>query len=88
MYLLKQIVEYQGRYGRVLYHDTITHNVHVLFRVNDNTWKLEKCDDLFCKPAQIFLWSVESAFCIKYSQKTRTPQFEAMRVDDDCIMDL
>ena len=87
MYKCNQIVEVEGVYGRVIYHDPVTHIVHVLLRTNFNTWKIQKCDDLHCKPVQVFLWTIESAFCTKYSHRTRTPQFEAMRVDQDCIMD-
>jgi hypothetical protein len=89
MYQSNQIVEYYGRYGRVMYYDRLKHNVHVLFRVNDTTWKIEKCDEIFCRPAQVFLWTIESAFHTKYFRKTRTPQFRPVRVvDDDYIMEL
>jgi hypothetical protein len=88
MYHPNQIVEYNGIYGRVIFHDSITYNVHVMFRTNDNTWKIEKCDQFFCKPAHVFLWTVESAFCTKYLRKTRTPQFQAVRVEEDVVMEI
>ena len=88
MYKCNQIIQHDGEYGRVIYHDPITHVVHVLFKMNTNAWKIQKCDDLHCKPAQIFLWTIASAFCTKYSRQTRTPQFEAMRVDEDFVMEL
>lgn len=89
MYQPNQIVEFNGRYGRVMFHDPITYNVHVMFRVNDNTWKIEKCDQFFCKPAQVFLWSIERAFSTKYLRKTRTPQLKPVRVtDEDYIMEI
>lgn len=89
MYQPNQIVEYYGRYGRVMFHDRTKHNVHVLFRVNDNTWKVEKCNDFFCKPAQVFLWTIESAFHTRYFRNTRTPQFRPARVVvEDFVMEL
>ena len=87
MYLPNQIVEYDGKYGRVMFHDPITHNVHVLFRMNTNTWKIEKCDGFHCKSAQVFLWSMASAFATKHVRKT--PYLEPLSPDmDDCIMEL
>lgn len=88
MYSPSQIVEYSGRYGRVMYHDTKKHILHVMFRVNENTWKIEKYDELYCKPAQVFLWTIENAFKTKYLRRTRTPQFEPVRVSHDYIMEL
>lgn len=74
MYKLNDIVEYDGVLGRVFSYDKITHSVHVLFRVNDHTWKVEKCDEFFCKHIQKYMWSVDTAFCIKYQKMHRTPQ--------------
>lgn len=88
MYSYSQIVEYNGRFGRVIYHDSRTHLVHVMFRINNNTWKIERYDELHCKPAQVFLWTIENAFNTKYLRKTRTPQFEPIRVSYDYIMEL
>lgn len=86
MFLANQIVEYCGNYGRVIYHDPVTYNVHVLLRINPNTWKIEKCDQLFCKPVEMFLWSVDNVFRIKYLPKTRTPQLKPVRVEEDYVM--
>lgn len=88
MYMPNQIVEYNGLYGRVMYHDPTTHTVHVLFRIESNTWKVEKCDQYFCKPAQVYLWTVESAFCVKYTRKTRTPVLTCMDIVHDYIMEI
>lgn len=88
MYSNGQTVEYSGRYGRVMYHDSKTHIVHVLFKMNNNTWKIEKHDETMCKPAYVFLWTIENAFNTKYLRRTRTPRFEPMRVPDDYIMKL
>ena len=88
MYKPDQTVEVDGRFGRVLYHDPVTHFVHVLFKTNTNAWKLEKCDDLHCKPAQIFLWSTENVFCVKHQRRYRTPTLVPVKADDDCVMEL
>lgn len=91
MYQVNQIVEYNGMYGRVMCHDTIKHNVHVLFRLNNYTWKIAACDDLLCNTAQVFLWTIESAFGIRRPRTNRTPQFlptEVVDLDDDCIMEI
>ena len=82
MYQNNQIVEYEGRYGRVIFNDPITRNVHVMFRLNNNTWKIEKCGQIYCKPAELFLWTIQSAFCTKHLLKT--PQIGGidMEIDD------
>lgn len=79
MFKVNQIIEYYGNHGRVMYHDSITHNVHVLFRLNDNTWQIKLCDDLHCKPAQVYLWTIESAFDIRRPRLNRTPQFRPVK---------
>jgi len=88
MYQPNQIVECDEKYGRVIYHDQKTHDVHVMFRTSTNTWKIEKCNELFCKPAQVFLWTIESAFSSKYLRTTRTPQFESVQVNQDHILEI
>jgi hypothetical protein len=88
MYLPNQIVEYNGRCGRVIYYDAIKHNVHVLFRTNPNTWKIEKCDVIFCKHIQTFLWGIEVAFCIRNRMRPQTPYLAAVRTNTDYIMEL
>jgi hypothetical protein len=89
MYQPNQIIEYYGRYGRVMYYNSLKHSVHVLFRVNDNTWKVETCDEIFCNPAEVYLWTTEVAFRTKHFRKSRTPQFGPIRVvQDDYIIEL
>ena len=82
MYVRNDIVEYNGKYGRVMYYDPVTHNVHVTFKTGNNTWKIEKCDMFFCKPAQVFLWTIESVFGVKH-MKLKTPLLVPMEIDDD-----
>lgn len=91
MFLVNQIVECDGNYGRVMAHDVVTHTVHVLLRLNNNTWRIKKIDDLHCYPAQVFLWTIENAFGIRRPRVNRTPQImpiEVMILDDDCVMEL
>ena len=88
MYLANQIVEYHGRHGRVIYHDRLSHTVHVLFRVNTYTWKIEKCDEFLCRLTQMFLWGIESAFSIRHRMRIRTPQLAPMNADTDYFMEL
>lgn len=88
MYSRGQIIECYGKYGRVMYHDTRTHFVHILFKINEYTWKIEKHDELFCRPGHVFLWTIETAFKTKFISGTRTPQFRPVRVSDDYIMEL
>lgn len=91
MYIPNQIVEVEGTYGRVMYHDLRTQYVHVMFRMNNNTWKIQKCDSLFCKPAQVFLWTIHSAFSSRYPRQLRTPQFHPLEmtdIEDDYIMEV
>lgn len=88
MYSHGQLVELFGRYGRVIYHDTRTHLVHILFKINDYTWKIEKHDESFCTIGEAFLWTIETAFKTKFINRTRTPQFGAVRVSEDHIMTL
>lgn len=82
MYRVNQIVEYNGMYGRVMCHDALKHNVHVLFRLNNYTWKITACDDFHCTPAQVFLWTMESAFRIRRPRLNGTPQFLPIEVMD------
>lgn len=87
MYKANDIVEYNGRLGRVFGYDKITHSVHVLFRENDYTWKVERCDEFFCKHIQTYMWGIENALRIKYQKASRTPKLEPLTVDDgDYIM--
>jgi hypothetical protein len=81
MYQPNQIVEYNGTHGRVIFHDPITYNVHVMFRLNTNTWKIERCDEIFCKPAQVFLWTIHSAFFTRHVVKT--PQIGGFDMEID-----
>ncbi len=82
MFQRSDIVEYNGRYGRVMYYDPVTHNVHVMFKIKNNTWRIEKCDVFFCKHAQVFLWTIESVFGVKH-MKLKTPLLVPMEIDDD-----
>lgn len=82
MYSPNQIVEVDGMIGRVIYHNITTQHVHVMFRMNNNTWKIQKCDVFFCKPAQVFLWTIHSAFSSRYPNQLRTPQFHPTDVRD------
>ena len=86
MYRPNEIVEYEGQHGRVIYHDLLTHTIHVLFRVNNNTWKVEKCDPFQCKPAQVFLWTIESAVCSRYLRRQRTPELQSLKQYTDHVM--
>jgi hypothetical protein len=89
MYLPNQIVEYKGQPGRVLYVDPIQQYIHVLIRTNQNTWKIEKCDSLFCKPIHAFLWTIESAFCIRRQRTTQTPHLAPLEIQEiDHVMEL
>ena len=83
MFKVNDIVENNGRYGRVMHYDPVTHYVHVMFKTNINTWKIEKCDVFFCKPAQVFLWTTESVFGVKYTRKLKTPNLVPMEIDDE-----
>lgn len=88
MYKANDIVEYEGNLGRVFSYDKITHSVHVLFRVNDHTWKVEKCDEFFCKHVQTYMWGIEYAFRIRYQKANRTPVLKPVNADEDCVMDI
>jgi hypothetical protein len=58
-----------------------------MFKVNDNTWKVKKCEPFFCKPAQVFLWTVESAFCTRHLPKQHhTPGFKPLKKEIDHFM--
>ncbi len=87
MYKLNDIVEYEGVLGRVFSYDKITHSVYVLFRLNDHTWKVEKCDEFFCKHVQKYMWGVETALCIKYQRLQRTPNLVPLNSDLE-LMDI
>lgn len=83
MYKPNDLIEYnESKLGRVLYHDTLTHVIHVMFRENDFTWKVEKCDEFFCKPSYVYCWGLETAFCVKYQRSHRTPNLVPMRATD------
>ncbi len=69
--------------GRVMYHDVVTHTVHVLVKTNENTWKVEKWDQYFCYPHDEYVWPIETPFVIKYHRLQRTPVLQPMDVDDD-----
>lgn len=86
MYKFNDIVECNERYGRVMYYDPMTYTVHVLFKTNDNTWKIEKCDRFFCNPAQVFLWTLESVFHMQRQMRVQTPDFAPMAIEDDFVM--
>jgi hypothetical protein len=91
MYIPNQIVDVDGMVGRVIYHDPMTQHVHVMFRLNNNTWKIQKCDVFFCKPAQVFLWTIHSAFSSRYPKQMRTPQFRSVErrtISEDYTMEV
>ena len=70
--------------GRVIYHDTYSHVVHVIVRVNTFTWKIEKWDPFHCYPCLTYLWPLETPFCIRYQKMHRTPDLRPidMEIDD------
>lgn len=86
MYKCNDIVECDGRYGRVVYFDPTTYTVHVLIKLNEYTWKLEKVQPYMCNPAQVFLWTIESAFRTWYRRNNKTPELVPMVIDDDHFM--
>lgn len=88
MYLPNQIVEFSGKYGRVMYYDHRAHIVHVLFKLDSCTWKVEKCDEAFCKVAQVFLWGIETPFCIRHRMRVYTPRLVPTRTNTDHIMQI
>lgn len=91
MYIPNQIVDVDGMVGRVMYHDPMTQSVHVMFRTSQYSWKIQKCDVFFCKPAQVFLWTIQSAFSSRYPRQMRTPQFHAVEmsdIEDDYVMEV
>jgi hypothetical protein len=91
MYIPNQIVDVDGMVGRVMYHDPLKKCVHVMFRTNQYSWKIQKCDSFSCRPAQAFLWTIHSAFSSRYPRQMRTPQFhpvEMSDIEDDYVMDV
>jgi hypothetical protein len=88
MYKYNEIVECNGVYGRVIYHDPIKHVVHVLIRTNVNTWNIKKYDEFVCRPAQVFMWTIASAFCTKNIMKTPQLLPEYSSVDTDYTMEI
>ncbi len=88
MYQPNQIVEVKGVHGRVIFHDPLTYTVHVLIKTGINSWKIEKVDHFFCKPAHVFLWTTESAFCTKHARKTPRLIPEYSGDDTDYIMEI
>jgi hypothetical protein len=78
MFKANEIIHYDGKVGRVLYHDPIFSNVYVLCRVNENTWKQEKWYSISCQKYSGILWDMHIPFCIKY-----THWHNRMEIDDD-----
>jgi hypothetical protein len=74
---------YEGIVGRVFYHDTYSHVVHVLVRVNTFTWKVEKWDAFDCYDAPVYLWPIETPFCIRYQKIHRTPDLKPLNMEID-----
>jgi len=69
--------------GRVMYHDVVTHTVHVLVKINEHTWKIEKWDQFFCYPYDQYVWPIDTPFVIKYHRLQRTPILQPMDIEDD-----
>lgn len=76
MFNPNDIVECNDGVGRVIFHDKLTHLVHIMFQINKYTWQIQKCDEIYCRLAYVFLWSTESAFRCKYQTKQYTPILE------------
>jgi hypothetical protein len=82
MYNANDIVSMDGKIGRVLYYDALTHDLHVLNRVSENCWREEKWDSMFCRIAYVHLWDTNYAFNVKPTRYMKSPRMVPMDVDD------
>jgi hypothetical protein len=58
----------------------------VIIKTNEITWAIRQYELFECKPAQVFLWTIESAFRTWYRKNNKTPELVPMMIDDDHIM--
>ena len=86
MYEPNEIVEMEGKLGRVLNYNALTHDLHVLNRVGENCWREEKWDPMFCRKAYVHLWDLNFAFSVKPTRYTKSPRMDAMDVDEGHVL--
>ncbi len=82
MYKVNDIVSMDGKIGRVLYYDALTHDLHVLNRVSENGWREEKWDPMFCRKAYAVIWDIGHAFNLKPTKYVKSPYLFPMDIDD------
>jgi len=81
MYQLNDSVQCEGFIGRVF---KVGNNgtIHVLIRINENTWKVEKWYTIACRPYMGYMWTIQNAFNIRRNVKNPTPELIPMDIDD------
>lgn len=81
MYKLNDSIEKDGVVGRIIAIEKIS-TLHVLVRVNDHTWKVEKWYSRMCQPYMNFLWTIETVFRIPERRYIKTPKLHAKDADE------
>ncbi len=86
MYKSDDIVSMEGKVGRVLFYNALTHDLHVLNRVSENCWREEKWDPMFCRIAYVVMWDLAHAFNVKPTKYMKSPCLVPMDVDDGHVL--
>jgi hypothetical protein len=81
MFKLNDSVQMDGTIGRIIAIGR-TSTLHVLVRVNDHTWKVEKWYSLMCQPYMSYMWTIENAFRIPERRYVKTPKLNAREADE------
>lgn len=82
MFKLNDPVQMNGIIGRVFAIDKLN-TLHVLVRVNEYTWKVEKWYSMMCQPYMNYMWTVQSAFKTQHHTRfVKTPEFQSMKNDN------
>lgn len=86
MFEPNDMIQCEGKIGRVLFYNALTHDLHVLNRVSENGWREERWDPMFCRKAYIHMWDIDYAFNVKPTKYMKSPRLVPMDIDDGHVL--
>lgn len=81
MYQINDAIQFEGKVGRV-YSYGKNGTLHVLVRVNENTWKVEQWYELMCQYYVGYMWTYQNVFGTKRKIRNYTPELKSMDVEE------
>ena len=78
MYNINSAIEKDGVIGRIFAIEN-SNTFHVLIRVGEHTWKVEKWYSMMCKSYVGYIWSMEEAFRNKGIRYMPSPKIVPMK---------